>query len=93
MIRLVGLSSGSYYVLHMALLVWIAPSIAFFVAPAWSEQMPAVVGPVVLIVAAAVLTIPSALGYFAIEAPGIAIGRGVTRKASLLAVARTQAKV
>lgn len=93
LIRLIGLSSGSYYVLHMPLLVWIAPSIALFVAPVWSEQMPAVVAPVVLIVAAAMLTVPSVLGYFAIESPGIAMGRGAARKASLLAAARTQAKI
>jgi peptidoglycan/LPS O-acetylase OafA/YrhL len=93
LIRLVGLSSGSYYVLHMPLLVWIAPPIALFIAPVWSEQMPAAVAPVVLIIAAAVLTVPAALGYYAIEAPGIAIGRGAARKASLLAAARTQAKV
>jgi peptidoglycan/LPS O-acetylase OafA/YrhL len=93
LIRLVGLSSGSYYVLHMPLLVWIAPPIALFIAPVWSEQMPAAVAPVVLIIAAAVLTVPAALGYYAIEAPGIVIGRGAARKASLLAAARTQAKV
>ena len=76
-VRLLGLSSGSYYVLHMTLLMWIVPMIAMAIPAAWSLQAPALVGPVVIAVAAAVLSVPSLASYYAVEAPGIALGRRV----------------
>jgi peptidoglycan/LPS O-acetylase OafA/YrhL len=77
-VRLLGLSSGSHYVLHMTLLMGIVPVIATAILAAWSLQAPALVGPAVIAVAAAVLTVPSLASYYAVEAPGIALGRRVS---------------
>jgi peptidoglycan/LPS O-acetylase OafA/YrhL len=76
-IRLLGLSSGSYYVLHMALLVWIMPVIVMTMPRALSLHVPALAGPVAIAVAAAALALPALLSYYAVEAPGIALGRRV----------------
>jgi peptidoglycan/LPS O-acetylase OafA/YrhL len=76
-IRLLGLSSGSYYVLHMSLLVWIVPAVAVAVPSALSLRVPALAGPAVIVVVAAALAVPSLLSYFAVEAPGIALGRRI----------------
>jgi peptidoglycan/LPS O-acetylase OafA/YrhL len=58
-------------------LMGIVPVIAMAVPAAWSLQAPALVGPAVIAVAAAVLTVPSLVSYYAVEAPGIALGRRV----------------
>jgi len=75
--RLLGLASGSYYVLHMSLLVWIVPIVATAAPAAWSLRAPALVGPAVIVVVAAALAVPSLLSYFAVEAPGISVGRRI----------------
>lgn len=74
-VRLLGLSSGSYYVLHMSLLVWIVPLVAVGVPAALSLQVPAIVGPAIIATAMACLAVPALVSYYAIEAPGIALGR------------------
>ena len=76
-VRLLGLSSGSYYVLHMSLLVWIVPLVAIGVPAAWSLQVPALVGPATIATAMACLAVPALVSYYAVEAPGIALGRVV----------------
>ena len=76
-IRLLGLSSGSYYVLHMSLLVWIVPIVAMAAPSALSLRVPALVGPAVIVVVAAALAVPSLLSYFAVEGPGISVGRRI----------------
>ena len=78
--RRLGLSSGSYYVLHGPLLLPISLALAAFIVPvSWSTSMPVLVG---------ILVIPTALIAFAplmlvsfllIEKPGIALGRQVIR--------------
>jgi peptidoglycan/LPS O-acetylase OafA/YrhL len=77
-VRLLGLSSGSYYVLHMSLFVWILPAVALIFPPVLSSQVPAFVGPIVIVFVTATLAVPSLLGYFAVEAPGIALGRQIS---------------
>lgn len=74
-VRLLGLSSGSYYVLHMSLLVWIVPLVAVGVPAALSLQVPAIMGPAIIATAMACLAVPALVSYYAIEAPGIALGR------------------
>ncbi len=76
-VRLLGLSSGSYYVLHMSLLAWIVPLVAIGVPAGWSLQVPALVGPATIATAMACLAVPALVSYYAIEAPGIALGRVV----------------
>ena len=88
LVRLIGLSSGSYYVLHMLLLIGIVPLVSLAIPLAFMQQAPALAGPVVI--AGCVTTIiPAALlGYYLIEARGIALGRRVTDK-----IARRQVSV
>ncbi|MDB5311724.1 MAG: acyltransferase 3 [Gemmataceae bacterium] len=78
-LRLLGRSSGSYYVLHMATVpaaLALAPSI---IPAGWSAEVPAVVG--VLVVAGWLVAIaPLAVcSFYCIEAPGIALGRRFIR--------------
>lgn len=77
-IRLLGLSSGSYYVLHMPLFALIVPVVALAVPPILSLRAPALLGPAIIIILGVFLAVPSLLGYVVVEAPGIALGRLIT---------------
>ena len=61
----------------MSLLVWIVPLVAIGVPAGWSLQVPALVGPATIATAMACLAVPALVSYYAIEAPGIALGRVV----------------
>lgn len=76
-VRLLGLSSGSYYVLHMLLMAWIVPVVAMAVPMALSVQVPVLVGPLIMAVVLAAVSVPALLSYYAIEERGIALGRRV----------------
>lgn len=76
-VRLLGVSSGSYYVLHMSILIWIVPIIGFAVPADMSQQFPAFTGALVIGAAAAALAVPALLSHYVVEAPGIALGRRV----------------
>jgi peptidoglycan/LPS O-acetylase OafA/YrhL len=74
-LRQLGLSSGSYYVLHGATMAAAVVLADLVVPSAWSANAPVVVG-VLVIASWLVLIAPLMLAsYHAIEAPGIALGR------------------
>ena len=75
--RLLGVSSGSYYVLHMSLLVWIVPLVAMVTPAALNVEVPALTGPVVIAIVLGVLSAAAILSYLVVEAPGIALGRRI----------------
>jgi peptidoglycan/LPS O-acetylase OafA/YrhL len=74
-LRQLGLSSGSYYVLHGATFATAVVLADLLVPPFWSANAPVVVG--VLVIASWLLLIAPLMlaSYHAIEAPGIALGR------------------
>jgi peptidoglycan/LPS O-acetylase OafA/YrhL len=78
-LRLVGLASGSYYVLHMATIPAALAIAGALIPPTWSANAPALVG--YLVVAAWLLALaPVAMcSYYLVESPGIALGRHVVR--------------
>jgi peptidoglycan/LPS O-acetylase OafA/YrhL len=80
--RRLGLSSGSYYVLHMPLLPFALMFAALIVPVSWSATMPLLVG--ILVISASLVGFAPLMlvSYHLIEAPGIALGRGVIRWAS-----------
>ncbi len=75
--RLLGVSSGSYYVLHMPIFVWIVPVIAMITPAALSFQAPALTGLVIIAIVLATNSVPAILSYLIIEEPGIALGRRI----------------
>jgi peptidoglycan/LPS O-acetylase OafA/YrhL len=78
-LRLLGLSSGSYYVLHMATIPAALAIAGAIIPPAWSADFPALVG-FLVIPAWLVAVAPLALcGFYLIEARGVALGRRVAR--------------
>jgi peptidoglycan/LPS O-acetylase OafA/YrhL len=78
--RRLGLSSGSYYVLHMPLLPFVVGVVALMVPAWWSTSMPILVG-ILVIVASLVAFAPLTLiSYHLIEETGIALGRRVIRR-------------
>jgi peptidoglycan/LPS O-acetylase OafA/YrhL len=76
-LRLLGVSSGSYYVLHMPLLPFAAFVAAFIVPEAWSIRAPVLVGAVVIVASLGALAPICFLSYRLVEASGIALGRRV----------------
>jgi peptidoglycan/LPS O-acetylase OafA/YrhL len=76
-LRLVGCSSGSFYVLHMVTAPVALGIAAAIVPPAWSVSAPILVG--VLVVAGWLLALTplTVCTYHLIEAPGIALGKCV----------------
>jgi peptidoglycan/LPS O-acetylase OafA/YrhL len=82
-VQAIGRASGSYYVLHMPLFVWIVPAIAMLIPPALSLSAPALAGPLILALAALVLALPALASYHLVEAPGIALGRRLIATARL----------
>ncbi len=80
LVRLIGLSSGSYYVLHMLLLLALAPLASRAISSALMHHMPALAGPIVIVGCVAALVPGALLGYYLIEARGIALGRRVTNR-------------
>jgi peptidoglycan/LPS O-acetylase OafA/YrhL len=82
-LRLLGLSSGSYYVLHTA-----TPPLAIALAqvmipPAWSANVPGVIGFIVIPAWLVFIAPLMWCSYHLIEAPGIALGRRVVRACRL----------
>jgi peptidoglycan/LPS O-acetylase OafA/YrhL len=78
-LRLLGLSSGSYYVLHLATVPAALAIASVLIPPHWSAEVPALVSFVVLptwLIAMMPLTVCS---YYLVEAPGIALGRRLIR--------------
>ncbi len=78
-LRLLGLSSGSYYVLHMATLPMALAIATAIVPPTWSSNAPGLVGP--LVIAAWLVGIAPLMVCISrlVEMPGIALGRRVIR--------------
>jgi peptidoglycan/LPS O-acetylase OafA/YrhL len=76
-LRQAGLCSGSYYVLHMALLPFFLAAVAGIVPQSWSTTMPLPVGILVVAICLAAFVPPMLAGYHLIEAPGIALGKWV----------------
>jgi|GEM_PF-4075049 len=82
-LRWLGLSSGSYYVLHMTTIP-LAIGIAAAVVPvAWRVSAPALVGILVLAVWLAAIAPITLCTYYLIEAPGIGLGKRVMRRLGL----------
>ena len=76
-LRLLGLASGSYYVLHMATIP-AALTIGGALIPAqWSADFPTLVAFLILPPWLVVMALLALCSYYLIEAPGIALGRRV----------------
>ena len=84
-VRLLGASSGSYYVLHMPLIPLLVLLAAAVVPPAWSEQFPVLVGTGVIALSLCALVPVCLLSYRLVEATGIAVGRRVLQRRKLVA--------
>jgi peptidoglycan/LPS O-acetylase OafA/YrhL len=78
-LRALGLSSVSYYVLHMATIPLALAAARVLVPAAWSASAPALVGLLVIAVWLVALAPVTLTTYHLIEAPGIAVGRRVVR--------------
>src|SRR5439155_6836277 len=82
-VRRLGLASGSYYVLHgMTISTGLAVA-EFLLPPAWSTAAPAAVGYLVTSFWLAALGLLSLFAYYAVEAPGIALGRRLIKSRAL----------
>lgn len=77
-VRLLGLASGSFYVLHMAVLPWIYPLVLSLIPSSLDVQLPALAGPLAIFGTLALFAPIAVLSYYLVEAPGIALGRKVT---------------
>jgi peptidoglycan/LPS O-acetylase OafA/YrhL len=79
-LRLLGLASGSFYVLHMSVFVWIME----FLRPAIPQHLsflyPALVGPAVIIACLTLFAPIAVLSYYLVEAPAIAFGRQLIKR-------------
>lgn len=78
-VRQLGITSGSYYVLHMPLLLVVVPAAALVIPAAWSQQVPLLAGILALILILAAMVPICVLSYRFVEAPGIALGRLLLR--------------
>jgi peptidoglycan/LPS O-acetylase OafA/YrhL len=74
-VRQLGLSSGSYYVLHMVTFPTAVTIASALIPMAWSQAAPIVVGVLVLTIWLAAIAPLAMASYYMIEAPGIALGR------------------
>jgi peptidoglycan/LPS O-acetylase OafA/YrhL len=92
-LRLLGLASGSYYVLHSAMGPWTNALAAMVVPASWIAAAPALVGILTIALWLVALAPLMLLSYYLVEAPGIALGRQVLRATQLrlgaLALGRT----
>lgn len=77
--RRLGLASGSYYALHLPLMIFIAGPTAALIPAAWSHAAPAAVGWLVVLLWLAVVFPVALCSYHLVEAPGMALGRRVRR--------------
>ena len=82
-LRLLGLASGSYYVLHTAMGPWTNSFAAMIVPASWITAAPSLVGVLTLVVWLVALTPLMLLSYHLVEAPGVALGRRVLRATQL----------
>lgn len=73
----VGRASASIYVLHMPVFAGIIAPLARAVPEVMSITMPALVGPVVLVLALVPLTLASVISYHVVESPGTSLGRRI----------------
>jgi peptidoglycan/LPS O-acetylase OafA/YrhL len=76
-LRLLGQSSGSYYVLHMASVPLVVTAASAIIPPLWSAQAPALVAYLLIVPWLLVLTPLMWCSYALVEGPGIALGRRV----------------
>ncbi len=76
-LRRLGLSSGSYYVLHSAIFAWAVTIAALVVPLAMSLKAPVLAGFLIMTVCLAAAVPLALLSYHIIEAPGIACGRRI----------------
>ena len=83
--RQLGVSSGSYYVLHIPLLALFMAAAAMVVPAAWSAQAPLLVGAAVVTVALVAIAPICLLSYHLVEAQGIALGRRVIQSRRVVA--------
>jgi peptidoglycan/LPS O-acetylase OafA/YrhL len=74
-LRLLGRSSGSYYVLHMLTMPAALAVAAAVIPSSWSETAPAAVGVVVVAVWLVAIAPLMVCGFYLVESPGIALGR------------------
>ena len=84
-VRKLGLSSGSFYVLHMSVLPAIVPLVADAIPLSLCAELPALTGPLVIMVSLALYAPIALLSYYTVEAPGIALGRRAVATAALVA--------
>jgi peptidoglycan/LPS O-acetylase OafA/YrhL len=78
--RRLGLSSGSYYVLHMPLLPFALVVAAVVIPVSWSVDMPLLVGLLVIVTSLIVFAPLMLLSFRLIEGPGMALGRKIIRR-------------
>jgi peptidoglycan/LPS O-acetylase OafA/YrhL len=78
-LRLLGVSSGSYYVLHMLTPLAAAPIAEALVPAAWCVHYPALLGFFVLPIWLVAITPLALASFHCVEAPGIALGRRVMK--------------
>ena len=78
-LRLLGVSSGSYYVLHMATIPAAIAIAGAIIPPAWSADYPALVGFLVIPIWLVAIAPLALVCFHGIEAPGVALGRRVIR--------------
>ena len=84
-LRLLGQSSGSYYVLHMASVPLAVAVASALVPPLWCAAVPALVAYLVIVPWLLALAPLTWCSYRLIEAPGIALGRWVIARCRLTA--------
>jgi peptidoglycan/LPS O-acetylase OafA/YrhL len=78
-LRLLGLCSGSYYVLHSFFVPAAAVVAAFVIAESWCTNVPAFAMWAAVFVFLAMMFPIALASYFLVEAPGIALGRYLNR--------------
>lgn len=79
-VRQLGLSSGSYYVLHVPLLLLALSIMAMIVPAAWSAQAPALTNFVVIVVMLVAIAPIAFLSFRLVEAPGMWLGRRIFQR-------------
>ena len=82
-LRILGASSGSYYILHMAALVLLLAWMPHVVPAHWSNAAPLLTGALVVLVCILALVPVAIIAYFGVEVPGIKLGRIANRKLGL----------
>lgn len=76
-LRLLGLVSGSYYVLHMLFLPFAVSLLEVVIPLSWNLSIPGIVGWIVIITSLIMIIPLMIVSYYFIEAPGIMLGRAL----------------